>query len=40
MVILKIWIGAVAALVAVLCLLAVLHGHSEHLGSTPVAHRT
>ena len=40
MIILKIWIGAVAALIVFLCLLAVLHGHSEHLGSTPVVHRT
>jgi len=38
-VILKIWIGAIVALIAVLCLLVVLHGHSRHLGSALVVHR-
>ncbi len=39
MVILKIWLGALAALVVFLCLQALLQDRAEYLERTPVAHR-
>ncbi|WP_275892802.1 hypothetical protein [Burkholderia sp. LMG 13014] len=39
MVILKIWLGALAALVLFLCLQALLQEHAERLERTPVVHR-